>query len=192
MSGLLRRRVYLRSSSVRKSYDVAVIGGGGHGLATAYYLASRHGTTNVGVFERSYIGSGATGRNTTVLRANYKMPESIPFFKESFDLYQDLSAELDYNLLVSRRGLFWLAHTENTLRLQRERAILNQAAGVDTIFIGPDEVKELCPQIDLDAGGKGHPVLGASYHAPSSVIRVFAARAVRSGGGSARTRRSTC
>jgi sarcosine oxidase, subunit beta len=171
VSGLLRRRVYLRSSSVRKSYDVAVIGGGGHGLATAYYLASRHGITNVGVFERSYIGSGATGRNTTVLRANYKMPESISFFKESFDLYQGLSAELDYNLLVSRRGLFWLAHTENSLRLQRERAILNQAAGVDTIFIGPDEVKELCPQIDLEAGGKGHPVLGASYHPPGSVIR---------------------
>jgi sarcosine oxidase subunit beta len=148
-----------------------VIGGGGHGLATAYYLASQHGITNVGVFERSYIGSGATGRNTTVLRANYKMPESISFFKESFDLYQGLSAELDYNLLVSRRGLFWLAHTENSLRLQRERAILNQAAGVDTIFIGPDEVKELCPQIDLEAGGKGHPVLGASYHAPGSVIR---------------------
>jgi sarcosine oxidase subunit beta len=171
VSGLLRRRVYLRGSAVRKSYDVAVIGGGGHGLATAYYLASRHGITNVGVFERSYIGSGATGRNTTVLRANYKMPESISFFKESFDLYQDLSAELDYNLLISRRGLFWLAHTENSLRLQRERAILNQAAGVDTIFIGPNEVKELCPQIDLKAGGKGHPVLGASYHAPGSVIR---------------------
>ncbi|HEY1367634.1 MAG TPA: FAD-dependent oxidoreductase [Gaiellaceae bacterium] len=171
MSGLLRRRRYLRSSSPKASYDAIVIGGGGHGLACAYYLAAHHGMTNVGVFERSYIGSGATGRNTTVLRANYKMPESVSFFKESFDLYQGLSAELDYNLLVSRRGLFWLAHSENTLRLQRERAILNQAAGVDTIFIGPDEVKELCPQIDLSAGDKGHPILGASYHGPGSVIR---------------------
>lgn len=171
MSGLLRRRTYLRRSPPKRRYDVVVIGGGGHGLATAYYLASRHGITNVGVFERSYIGSGATGRNTTVLRANYKMPESVAFFKQSFDLYQGLSAELDYNLLVSRRGLLWLAHSENTLRLQRERAFLNLAAGVDTIFIGPDEVKELCPQIDLSAGGKGHPILGASYHAPGSVIR---------------------
>jgi sarcosine oxidase subunit beta len=171
MSGLFRRRTYLRAFEPKSNYDVVVIGGGGHGLATAYYLASRHGITNVGVFERSYIGAGATGRNTTVLRANYKMPESVAFFKQSFDLYRGLSHELDYNLLMSRRGLFWLAHSENTLRLQRERALLNQAFDVDTIFIGPDEVKRLCPQIDLEAGGKGHPIIGASYHPPGSVIR---------------------
>jgi sarcosine oxidase, subunit beta len=171
MSGLFRKRTYLTAAEPRRSYDVVIIGGGGHGLATAYYLASRHGITNVGVFERSYIGAGATGRNTTVLRANYKMPESVAFFKQSFDLYRGLSAELDYNLLMSRRGLFWLAHSENTLRLQRERALLNQAFDVDTIFIGPDEVKKLCPQIDLEAGGKGHPIVGASYHPPGSVIR---------------------
>jgi sarcosine oxidase, subunit beta len=171
LSGLLRRRTYLQAREPKPSYDVIVIGGGGHGLATAYYLAALHGITNVGVFERSYIGAGATGRNTTVLRANYKMPESVAFFKQSFDLYRALSAELDYNLLMSRRGLFWLAHSENSLRLQRERALLNQAFGVDTIFIGPEEVKELCPQIDLTAGGKGHPIIGASYHPPGSVIR---------------------
>jgi sarcosine oxidase subunit beta len=171
LSGLLRNRRYLFSSEPKRSYDVIVIGGGGHGLATAYYLASRHGITNIGVFDRSYIGAGGTGRNTTVLRANYKMPESVRFFKQSFDMYRGLSTELDYNLLMSRRGLFWLAHSENSLRLQRERALLNQAFGVDTIFIGPDEVKQLCPQIDLSAGGKGQPVIGASYHAPGSVIR---------------------
>jgi sarcosine oxidase subunit beta len=171
VTGLLRRRTYLRSHEPRSNYEVVVIGGGGHGLATAYYLASRHGITNVGVFERSYIGAGATGRNTAVVRANYKMPESIAFFKQSFDLYRDLSAELDYNLLISRRGLFWLAHSENSLRLQRERALLNQAFGVETVFITPDEVRKLCPQIDLTAGGKGHPIIGASYHAPGSVVR---------------------
>ena len=171
MTGLLRHRTYLQAREPKRHYDVIIIGGGGHGLATAYYLASRHGITNVGVFERSYIGAGATGRNTTVLRANYKMPESVAFFKQSFDLYRDLSVELDYNLLMSRRGLFWLAHSENSLRVQRERSLLNQAFGVDTVFIGPDEIRELCPQIDLTAGGKGHPIIGASYHPPGSVIR---------------------
>jgi len=171
LSGLLRRRTYLHAAEPKRSYDVVVIGGGGHGLATAYYLASRHGITNVAVLERSYIGAGATGRNTTIVRANYKMPESVAFFKRSFELYRGLSDELDYNLLMSRRGLFWLAHSENVLRLQRERALLNQAFDVDTVFIGPDEVKKLCPQIDLEAGGKGHPIIGASYHAPGSVIR---------------------
>lgn len=171
MTGLLRKRVYLSGCERKKSYDVVIIGGGGHGLATAYYLAARHGITNVGVFERAYIGSGGTGRNTTVLRANYKMPESVEFFKESFAMYQTLSQELDYNMLISKRGLFWLAHSENTLRLSRERAILNQALGVDTVFISPDEVKAICPHIDLEAGGKGNPVLGASWHPPASVIR---------------------
>lgn len=171
MSGLLRRRTYLTAAAPKRSYDVVVIGGGGHGLATAYYLASRHGITNVGVFERNYIGSGATGRNTTVVRANYKMPESVRFYKQSYDLYRNLSQELDYNLLMSRRGVFWLAHSENSLRLQRERALLNQAFDVDTVFIGPDEIAKLCPQIDLDAGGKGHPIIGASYHPPGAVVR---------------------
>jgi sarcosine oxidase subunit beta len=171
MSGLLRRRVYLRASEPRKRYDVIVIGGGGHGLATAYYLAARHGITDVGVFERSYIGAGATGRNTTVLRANYKMPESVAFFRESLRLYASLSQELDYNLLFSTRGLFWLAHSEASLQIQRERALLNRALGVDTQFVTPAQIRDLCPQIDLAAGNKGHPILGASYHAPGSVIR---------------------
>jgi sarcosine oxidase subunit beta len=171
VSGLIRRRAYLRAATPKRSYDVVVIGGGGHGLATAYYLASRHGVTNIGVFERSYIGSGASGRNTTVVRANYKMPESVRFYKQSYDLYRNLSQELDYNVLMSRRGVFWLAHSENSLRLQRERALLNQAFDVDTVFIGPEEIHKLCPQIDLTAGGKGRPVVGASYHPPGAVIR---------------------
>ena len=125
MSGLFRRRVFLTESDVRPRYDVVVIGGGGHGLAIAYYLARNHGVRDVAVFERSYIGAGGSGRNTTVLRANYKTPETIPFFKASFDLYRTLSQELDFNMLLSQRGLLWLAHSEASLRVQRERALLS-------------------------------------------------------------------
>lgn len=170
MSGLLRRRTYLTTNEPKRRYDVVVIGGGGHGLAIAYYLAKHHGIRDVGVFERAYIGSGGTGRNTTVLRANYKTPETIPFFKASFDLYRNLSAELDYNLLFSPRGLLWLAHSEASLRIQRERALLNQAFGVDTVYLEPEEVKEVCPVLDLTGAGK-HPILGAAYHAPGAIIR---------------------
>ncbi|TMJ95375.1 MAG: FAD-dependent oxidoreductase, partial [Actinobacteria bacterium] len=170
MSGLFRRRVFLTESDVRPRYDVVVIGGGGHGLAIAYYLARNHGVRDVAVFERSYIGAGGSGRNTTVLRANYKTPETIPFFKASFDLYRTLSQELDFNMLLSQRGLLWLAHSEASLRVQRERALLNQAFGVETEFVGPDEIGDICPVLDLSGGGK-RPVLGAAWHPPGAIIR---------------------
>jgi sarcosine oxidase subunit beta len=122
------------------------------------------------VLERSYIGSGGTGRNTTVLRANYKTPETVSFFKTSFELYRQLSGELDFHLLLSPRGLLWLAHSEASLRIQRERAYLNAAFGVDTVFVGPEEIAALCPVLDLTGGGNA-PILGAAYHAPGSIIR---------------------
>lgn len=172
MSGLLRRRRLLHSTpSLRNRYDVVIIGGGAHGLAIAYYLAARHGVRDVAVLERSYIGSGGSGRNTTVLRANYKTPEAIAFYQSSFDLYKNLTSELDYNLLRSQRGLIWLAHGDSSRRTQRERALLNQTFGVETVFLEPDEVKKLCPQLDLACGKSGRPVVGASYHPPGSVIR---------------------
>jgi sarcosine oxidase subunit beta len=170
VSGLLRRRVLLPERELRPRYDVVVIGGGGHGLAIAYELAARHGVRNVAVLERSYIGAGGSGRNTTVLRANYKTPETIPFFRASFELYRTLAQRLDFNMLFSERGLLWLAHSEASLRVQRERALLNQAFGVDTVFLTPDEIREVCPVLDLTGGGK-RPVLGAAYHAPGAIIR---------------------
>lgn len=170
MLKLFRRHQYLRPNSLDKQYDVVIIGGGGHGLATAYYLASRFGVSNVAVLERGYIGSGGTGRNTTVLRANYKTPDTIRFYQKSFDLYATLSQDLDYNMLRSERGLLWLAHSEPQIRNQRERALQNQHFGVNTVYLSAEEVHQVCPELDMTGGGK-RPVLGAAYHPPGSIIR---------------------
>lgn len=170
MSGLFRRRVLLRSAALKPRYDVVIVGGGAHGLAVAYYLAKTHGVNDVAVLERSYIGAGGSGRNTTILRANYKTPESIAFYKRSFDLYRTLAQELDYNLLLSPRGLLELAHSEASLRIERERALLNRALGIDSEFLDPEQIREICPHLDLTGGGR-RPVLAASYHRPGSIIR---------------------
>jgi sarcosine oxidase subunit beta len=154
----------------RNTYDVVIIGGGGHGLATAYYLATRHGITNVAVVERDYIGSGNSGRNTTIIRANYGLPESIRFYSHSQDLYRTLEDETGCWIMHAPKGLMWLAHTESGMRTERARCLLNQALGVETVLIGPKEAKELCPQLDLSGGGR-YPIHGGSYHVPGSTAR---------------------
>src|SRR5215218_8313530 len=126
----------------RSSYDVVIIGGGGHGLATAYYLATRHGITNVAVVEADYIASGNTGRNTTIIRANYGIPEAIRFYQHSLELYAALEDETGAELLHETKGLLWVAHTEMAMRTERARALLNTACGAQTMVIGPEEVHE--------------------------------------------------
>ncbi len=154
----------------RSSYDIVIIGGGGHGLATAYYLATRHGITNVAVVEANYIGSGNSGRNTTIIRANYGIPESIRFYRHSQKLYSDLENETGCWIMHATKGLIWLAHTETAMRAERARVQLNTACDTETVMVTPAEVKQLCPQIDLTGGGR-YPVLGASYHVPASTAR---------------------
>ena len=171
MNEFVERRVTLIwPDRLRSSYDVVILGGGGHGLATAYYLATRHGITDVAVLERGYIGSGNSGRNTTVIRANYGVPESVRFYQRSLDLYQRLEDDTGRWIMHKEKGLLWIAHTEMGLRAERARAALNQAYGAETVFIGPDEIKEICPQIDLAGGGR-YPVLGASYHPRGATAR---------------------
>jgi hypothetical protein len=146
---------------LRSSYDVVIIGGGVHGLAAAYYLAARHGINSVAVLDQGYIGSGGSGRNTAILRSNYLTPEGVRFYDRSLQLYRDLAAELDFNVMVSRRGHLTLAHSDSSLRTMRWRAEVNKAQGVDSEMIGPAEVKRLRLRClsrrhdRLRAGGRG-------------------------------------
>ena len=138
----------------RRSYDVVIVGGGGHGLSTAYYLATRHGITNVAVLEADYIASGNTGRNTTIIRANYGIPEAIRFYQHSLELYQGLEEETGAEILHQTKGIFWVAHTEMAMRTERARAQMNTACGAKTVMVSPAELKELVPQVDLTGGGR--------------------------------------
>ena len=160
----------LRWDEPRKAYDVVIVGGGGHGLATAYYLATRHGITNVAVVEADYIVSGNTGRNTTIIRANYGIPEAVRFYQHSLAMYESLEDETGARILHQTKGLVWLAHTETALRSERARCLMNTACGAETVMITPEEAQELCPQLDLSGGGR-YPVLGASYHPGGATAR---------------------
>jgi sarcosine oxidase subunit beta len=161
---------FRQPEKLKPSYDAVIIGGGGHGLAAAYYLAKNHGMTNVAVLERGYLGGGNTGRNTTIIRSNYLTPEGVAFYDASVKIWENLSEELDLNLFYSTRGHFTLAHTESAMRTMRWRAEVNKLHGVESEVVGPEAVKRACPQIDLSCGGHA-PILGALYHAPGSVAR---------------------
>ena len=172
--GLSRRRPVKRFLSsrpeLRPSYDVAIIGGGGHGLAAAYYLAARHGVRNVAVFDKGYLGGGNTGRNTAIIRSNYLTPEGVAFYEESMRLYRGLSEELDYNILYSERGHFTLAHSDAAMRTSRWRAEVNKHLGVDSELVGREELARLVPLLNMSEEVR-HPILGALYHPPGALAR---------------------
>ncbi len=155
---------------LKQSYDVVIVGGGSHGLATAYYLAAEHGITNVAVLEQSYIGSGAAGRNTTIIRSNYRTPEGAAFYQASVKLYERLSLELDFNLLFSQQGHLTLAHSDRALITATERAEVNQLLGIDSRVVSNDEVARLCPELDLSQDVTW-PIMGALYHPRGGIIR---------------------
>jgi sarcosine oxidase subunit beta len=155
---------------LKSRYDVVIIGGGSHGLSTAYYLAKNHGITDVAVLDKSYIGSGAAGRNTTIIRANYRTPEGAEFYKASLKLYEHLSIDLDFNMLFSQQGHLTLAHSDRAMITMTERAEVNQLLGIDSRLIYPDEIARLCPEMDLSQDVTW-PVMGALYHPPGGIIR---------------------
>lgn len=164
------KRMWRKRPELKRRYDVVIVGGGSHGLATAYYLAKRHGIRDVAIFEKSYIGSGASGRNTTIIRSNYRTPEGADFYGESVRLYERLSSELDFNLMFSQHGHLTLAHSDRAMITMQERAEVNQLLGIDSSVIYPSRIRELCPELDLSKR-PAYPIVGALYHPPGGIIR---------------------
>ncbi len=138
-----------RTPELKKCYDVVIIGAGGHGLATAYYLAKKHGVRNVAVLEKGFIGGGNTGRNTQVTRSNYFWPQSAAFFDHSLKLYENLGRDLNFNVMLSQRGVLTLAHSDHELESLRQRANAIRINGVDSELMTPAQIKKLVPLIDL-------------------------------------------
>jgi sarcosine oxidase subunit beta len=162
-------RAQWRNPYPKKHYDIIIIGGGGHGLATAYYLASVHGLKNIAVLERGYIGGGNVGRNTTIVRADYAMPGNSEFYSHSLGLWETLEQELNYNVMHSQRGLFELFHSDG----QRDYAVRrgNQmiSQGDDADLLSRDDVKKALPYLDYDNGR--FPVYGALLHSRGGTAR---------------------
>jgi sarcosine oxidase, subunit beta len=159
-----------RPRSLQPSYDVVIIGAGIHGLATAYYLGKRHGVKKIALLDKGYLGSGNSGRNTAILRSNYRTQEGIPFYDASVKLYEQMSEELGWNVLFSQCGHLTLAHTDSSLTGLRVRAENNQVLGVDSKLIYPDEIKRMVPAIDISSRAR-FPIMAALYHPPGGVIR---------------------
>ena len=159
-----------RRSPLKPSYEVAIVGAGIHGLATAYYLAKNHGITSVAVLDKGYLGGGASGRNTAIVRSNYRTAEGVPFYQESVKLYEQLAGDLDFNVMFSQHGHLTLAHTDRGINSLRERAEMNQILGVNSRVIFPDEIQRLVPAMALKTNPH-YPVMAALYHPPGGIIR---------------------
>ena len=148
-----------RDARPKPAYDVIIVGGGGHGLATAYYLAKNHGLTNVAVLERGWIGGGNTGRNTTIVRSNYLYPESARLYDFSLKLYENLSQALNFNIMLSQRGLITLAHSRHDLESMSRWANAMRMNGVDADLLTREQVQHLAPGLDMSSHAR-YPILG--------------------------------
>ena len=157
-----------RSPAPQREYDVVVVGAGGHGLATAYYLAKEHGVRNIAVVEKGYLGGGNTARNTTIVRSNYLWDESTALYEKSMQLWEGLSQDLNYNVMFSQRGVLNLGHTLQEMRDIERRVNANRLNGVDGEVVTPAQIKEMIPYINLNTR---YPVLGASLQRRGGVAR---------------------
>ena len=159
-----------RSPAPRKKYDVLIIGGGGHGLASAYYLAKEHGIRNIAVLEKGWIGGGNTGRNTTIVRSNYLWTEAALLYEKSLKLWEGLSRDLNYNVMFSQRGVYNLGHSLQDLRDIERRVSANRLDGIDAEVVTPAQIKAAIPMINISPGVR-YPILGASLQRRGGVAR---------------------
>ena len=150
-------------------YDAIIVGAGGHGLATAYYLGKNFGITNLAVIEKGWLGGGNTGRNTTIIRSNYLQDPSAAIYEKARSLYETMSQDLNYNVMFSPRGVLMLAQTHHEVRGYQRTAYANALQGVKTEFIGPEKVKEICPIMNID--GPRYPVMGGLWQARGGTAR---------------------
>ena len=159
-----------RSPELKRKYDVIIVGGGGHGLASAYYLAKEHGIRNIAVLEKGWIGGGNTGRNTTIVRSNYLWTEASSLYEKSMKLWEGLSQELNYNVMFSQRGVYNLGHSLQDMRDIERRVSANRLNGIDAEVVGPDEIKAAIPCINTSRSAR-YPILGASLQRRGGVAR---------------------
>ena len=159
-----------RSPDPKSEYDVIIVGGGGHGLATAYYLAKEHGITNVAVLEKGWIGGGNTGRNTTIIRSNYLWDESAAIYEKALQLYEGLSQDLNFNIMLSQRGVMNLAHNLHDMRELQRRVNAIRLNGIDSEILTTTQIKEMVPIINTSPRSR-YPILGASLQRRGGVAR---------------------
>ncbi|MEX2496355.1 MAG: sarcosine oxidase subunit beta family protein [Woeseia sp.] len=159
-----------RSPEPKTAYDVVIIGGGGHGLATAYYLAKNHGMRNIAVLEKGWLGGGNTGRNTTIVRSNYLLDESAALYEFALQRWESLSRELNYNVMFSQRGVLNLAHNTGDVRAGRRRAEANRLNGIDSLWLDAEQVREVCPILNTSPALR-YPVMGATFQPRGGTAR---------------------
>ncbi len=159
-----------RNPEPRRSYDIVVVGGGGHGLATAYYLARNHGITNVAVVEKGWLAGGNMARNTAIIRSNYLWDESAAIYEHALKLWETLPRELDYDILFSQRGVMNLAHNLHDVREGHRRVFANRLNGIDAEWLTPDDVRRICPILETRPDAR-YPVLGATFQPRGGIAK---------------------